>query len=390
VGVKDLYYTRGVPTEAGSRVLAGFVPDHDAAAVARLREAGAIIIGKTVTHEFAYGVNTPPTRSPWGRDSYPGGSSAGSGAALAARSAFGALGTDTGGSIREPAALNGIVGIKPTFGLVGRSSVVPLSPSLDHAGPMARTVEDCALLLQAIAGYDPDDSGSRQMAPVDYTAHLDERVAGLSIGVERDYFFRDQVRQEVRDIVQRVIDELEQEGARIVEITIPELEPMNSIGVTLMLADASAIHRRTLREHGDLLDPATRLMFELGELVPATHYITALRARTLARDAVRRQFIAHGLDVLLSPTVPATTMPIDRVLVPDESGEDPMSAALKYMIPANITGQPAISVPCGFSPTGLPIGVQFMGRPFAEQTLFGLARAYERNHDWASLQPPIH
>jgi aspartyl-tRNA(Asn)/glutamyl-tRNA(Gln) amidotransferase subunit A len=225
---------------------------------------------------------------------------------------------------------------------------------------------------------------------VDYSARLDDSVAALTIGVERGYFFRQQVRQEVRDAVQGVIDELEQRGARTVEITIPELEPLNTIGVTIMLADASAIHRRTLREHGDRLDRATRLMLELGELVPATHYITALRARTLVRDAMRRQFVAHELDALLSPTVPATTMRIDRVLAPDESGEDPMSAALKYMIPANITGQPAITVPCGFSPAGLPIGVQLMGRPFAEQTLFRLARAYERNHDWTSVKPTIH
>ncbi len=156
-----------------------------------------------------------------------------------------------------------------------------------------------------------------------------------------------------------------------------------------MLADASAIHRRTLREHGGLLDPATRVMLELGEFVPATHYITALQARTVVRDAVRRQFVAHGLDALLSPTTPTTTMPINRIVQPDDNGQDPMSAALKYMVPANITGQPAISVPCGFSPSGLPIGFQLMGRPFGEHTLFRLARAYERNHAWAHVKPEI-
>ena len=389
VGVKDLYYTKGIPTEAGSRALAGFLPAFDATVVERLREAGAIVVGKTVTHEFAYGVNVPPTRSPWLRDGYPGGSSAGSGAAVAARSAFGAMGTDTGGSIREPASLNGLVGLKPTFGLVSRSGVVPLSSALDHAGPLTRTVEDCALMLQAVAGFDARDAGSIAAPAMDYLADLDGGAKGLTIGVERAFFLRSQVNEEVRLAVERAVAELADQGARVAEVVLPELELMETVGIVLMLAEGSAFARRILREHGTELDAATRIMFELGELLPATHYVMARRARTVLCNATRDLFQAQHLDALVSPTVPSTTYPIENALQPDESGEDPMSAALKYMIPANITGLPALTVPCGFSVTGLPIGLQFMGRPFAEATVLRLARAYERNHAWAAMKPSL-
>ncbi len=389
IGVKDLYYTRGIPTEAGSRALAGFIPAFDAMAVQRLHEAGMIVIGKTVTHEFAYGVNEPPTRTPWLEDGYPGGSSAGSGAAVAARSAFGALGTDTGGSIREPASLNGLVGMKPTFGLVGRSGIVPVSDSMDHAGPITRTVKDCAILLQVLAGYDPDDSGSIHVPREDYAASLEGSVAGLTVGVERRYFFREQVRLEVRQAVEAVIEELSRHGVHIVEVVQPELDLMETVGTTILFAEASANARHVLRAHAADLDANTRMMFELGELLPATQYITAQRARSVLKDATRRLFESHGLDALISPTLPSTTYPVDIALVPGEGGEDPMTAAVKYMVPANVTGLPALTVPCGFSTSGLPIGFQLTGRPFAENTLFRLAYAYERNHTWHAMKPPL-
>jgi aspartyl-tRNA(Asn)/glutamyl-tRNA(Gln) amidotransferase subunit A len=389
IAVKDLCYTKGVPTEAGSRVLAGFVPAFDAMVVRRLHDAGAIVIGKTVTHEFAYGVNEPPTRSPWLHEGYPGGSSAGSGAAVAARSAFGALGTDTGGSIREPAALNGLVGMKPTYGLVGRSGIVPLSQSMDHAGPISRTVKDCAIMLHALAGYDPDDLGSITVPDTEYIAGMDGGVAGLTIGVDRDFFFREQVREEVRRAIDAVIDELAQQGARIVEVAMPELELMETVGLTILLAEASANARHILRDQAADLDANTRRMFELGELLPATHYVTAQRARTVLKDATRNLYLANGLDALISPTLPSTTYPIDIALKVDESGEDPMSAALKYSIAANVTGLPALTVPCGLSSSGLPIGFQLMGRPFAESTLFRIAHGYERSHSWHMEKPKL-
>lgn len=389
VGVKDLCYTKNLPTEAGSRALRGFIPTYDAAVVERLRQAGAIVVGKTVTHELAYGLNAPPTRSPWGQDSYPGGSSAGSGAAVAARSAFGAIGTDTGGSIREPAALNGIVGLKPTFGLVSRYGIVLLSPSLDHAGPLARTVEDCALMTQALAGYDSRDSGSIDEAAPDYLATLHSGAAGLTIGVERDYFYGPSVWPEVRAAVDAVLAELAAQGARVVEVQIPELELMSTVGMTILLAEASAYHQGLLRERAADFDPATRQMFELGELVPATHYVMAQRTRALLRDIMHRCFQSHRLDALISPTVPTTTMSMQAITQADQTGEDAMTSAINQMFPANVTGQPALSVPCGFSSTGLPIGFQLLGRPFDEATLFRLARAYEQNHTWATMQPAL-
>lgn len=388
VAVKDLLATADAPTEAGSEALKGRQTGFDAAVVERLRAGGSVIVGKTVTHELAYGVNTPSTRSPWGSDHYPGGSSAGSGAALAARSAFGAIGTDTGGSIREPASLNGLAGLKPTFGRVSRYGVVPLSASLDHVGPMTRTVQDCALLLGAIAGYDPRDGGSIDEPVPHYLRGIGSGARGLRIGVERDYFFGKSVIDPVREAVQAVIDELAEAGAEVVDIAMPELQVMSPVGLTILLAEASAVHRRLLRERGDRFDQQTRIMLELGELVPGTHYVQALRARSLLKDATRRVFESRGLDLLLSPTLPTPTVPMDALGVPDAYGDDPLTTAINLTFPANVTGLPALTIPCGFSPDGLPIGVHLMGRPFDETTLFRAALAYERNHDWIDRSPP--
>lgn len=388
LAIKDLFYTRDAPTEAGSGALRGFIPPYDATVVRRLRDAGAIIIGKTVTHELAYGVNVPPTRSPWGVDAYPGGSSAGSGAAVAARSAFGAMGTDTGGSIREPAALNGLAGMKPTFGVVSRYGVVPLSPSLDHAGPITRTVEDCAILLQAIAGYDPLDSDSSDVPVPDYSGGIDRGAAGLTIGIERSFYF-ERERQDVRDAVEAAIAEFAGLGARIVDVRLPEIDLMSPAALTILSPEASSCHAQLLRDRAADLDPATRVMLELGNMVPASHYVTAQRARTVLRATMKNFFRAHQLDVLLTPTLPATTMSMDEVMTPDDTGEAPLSFAIHYTVPANLTGQPALTIPCGFSPSGLPIGLQLIGRPFDEPTLFRLARAYEREHDWVTREPSL-
>jgi aspartyl-tRNA(Asn)/glutamyl-tRNA(Gln) amidotransferase subunit A len=388
LAIKDLLYTTDAPTEAGSAAMEGFVPAYDAAIVERLRAAGAVIVGKTVTHELAYGVNVPPTRSPWGTDHYPGGSSAGSGAAVAARSAFGAIGTDTGGSIREPASLNNLVGLKPTFGRVSRYGIVPLSHSLDHAGPMTRTVVDNALFLGAIAGHDPRDAGSIDQPAPDYLAGIDGGIRGARIGVERAFFFGASLWPEVRSAVEAVIAELADAGAEIVDVSLPELNVVGAVGLTILLADASAEHRTLLRARGHRLDPATRIMLELGELVPATHYVQALRARALLQRLTRRLYEAHGLDALISPTLPTTTVPIETMSAPTESGDDPMTAAIDGTWPANVCGLPALTVPCGFSGEGFPIGVQFLGRPFGEQMLYRMARAYERNHDWVERKPP--
>ena len=389
IALKDLLYTTDAPTEAGSAAMRGFVPTYNAAVVDRLHEGGAVIVGKTVTHELAYGVNTPPTRSPWGTDHYPGGSSAGSGAAVAARSAFGAIGTDTGGSIREPAALNGLVGLKPTFGRVSRYGVVALSSSLDHVGPMTRTVVDNALLLGAIAGHDWRDAGSAGEPVPDYLRGIDRGAKGMRIGVEREYFFGHGVWPEVREAVDTMLAELTEQGAEVIEVRMPELHLMGPIGLTILFAEASAEHATLLRRQGDRLDPATRVMLELGEFLPATHYVRATRARTLLKIAMRALYTSHGLDALVSPTLPTTTVRMADLNTPDPSGEDPSTAAINATCPANVTGLPGLTIPCGFSRAGYPIGVQLLGRPFDEPTVYRLARAYERNHDWTARTPPM-
>jgi aspartyl-tRNA(Asn)/glutamyl-tRNA(Gln) amidotransferase subunit A len=389
IAVKDIVYMRDAPTEAGSRVLAGFVPDYDATIVRKLVAAGAVIVGKTVTMEFAWGTNVPVTRNPWRDGCYPGGSSAGSGVAVSVRSAYGAIGTDTGGSVRIPAAVNGIVGLKPTFGRVSRYGVIPLGWSFDHVGTLTRTVEDNAILLQALSGYDPADLGSIDQPIPDYRARLEEGAEGVVIGVEREHHFYPGVTDDVRDAVEGVIEEYERLGARIVEVRLPEFEVMPPVLLTILLAEASAYHRTLLREHASDYDQTTRLMLELGELLPATHYVTALRARTLLQRRVRDLFREHNLDVMLSPTIPLPTVPNELRNTSIDGGEAPFTSYIHHTFSANLVGLPALSIPCGLTSDGLPIGYQLLGRPFDEATLFRLARAYERDHAWPELKPTV-
>ncbi len=389
LAIKDIFYVSGAPTEAGSRVLKGFMAPYEATVVAALRRAGAVIVGKTVTHEFAWGANVVPTRNPWRLDCFPGGSSAGSGVSVAVGSTFGALGSDTGGSIRIPASMNGIVGLKPTFGLVSRYGVVPLGSSLDHVGPLTRTVGDCALVLQAIAGRDPQDSGSADIPVPDYMSEIDSGVDGLVIGIERDHSLYPGVKDDVRAATTTVIDELSRQGARVVDVKLPELDLGLLVGITILLAESSMYHRRWIRERPDEYEQGTRVLVELGEALPATHYLTAQRVRALIKQRMKQVFRAHGLDAMIAPTMPITTVPIAEMERVDERGESPRTLILHHSFSANVTGQPALSIPCGFDSDGLPIGLQLLGRPFGEATLFRIARAYESGHDWHKRRPTM-
>lgn len=384
IGVKDNIYTKGIVTESGSQVMAGFVPDYDATCVEKLRQAGAIIIGKTHCHEFAYGVNTPPSRSPWALDCYPGGSSIGSGVAVTSRSSFGALGTDTGGSIRVPASINNLVGMKASFGRVSIYGVVPVAWSLDHVGPMTRTVKDNALLLGGMAGYDPNDPTSAWQPLPDFCADLEAGAAGLRIGVERDYFFYDGLNDEIRAAVEAVITEYRAAGAEIIEVRIPELEITQDALFTIVLCEGSTWHRKLIREEGDLYDPATRAIIQLGELVPATHYLAAQQARALYRDAINRAFGEQRLDAMLWPTMPTTTAPQDKLNEPRADGypDTTLASMCHHTFNANLAGLPALSVPCGITEAGLPFGFQLTGRAFDEAMLYRIAYAYERERDW--------
>ena len=287
IAYKDLYATKGILTTAGSALLADWVPDFDCTCVTRLQQAGMVMLGKLITHEFAFGIQFPghrfpPARNPWNLDHIPGGSSSGSGAALAAGMAVGALGSDTGGSIRGPAAFCGIAGLKPTYGRVSRAGVVTLSWTLDHTGPMARSAEDCAFMLQALAGHDPADPASAREPVPDYLATLEGGVKGLRVGVVRDYFF-DQVEPETVAAFERAVGELGRLGATVRDVTIPSIHATPSFMV-IMLTEAFAYHERDLRLHPELYGDVLREKLMAGGLFRADEYIQAQRLRSQIRE----------------------------------------------------------------------------------------------------------
>ncbi len=389
IALKDLVYTVDAPTEAGSRVLEGWIPPYDGAVRKRLDSAGAVIIGKTHTHEFAYGVNIPPTRNPWRLDTYPGGSSAGSGVSVAVRSAFGAIGTDGGGSIRCPGSVNGVVGVKPTNGLVSRHGVVPMSSTFDTVGPLTRTIEDAAILLQAIAGYDPADPISHKSEPNDFRAELAGGVKGMRIGIEREFFFGPRTDRDVLASAQEALDLFTRDGAEIIEVKIPELFKVVAIALPVIVADTTGYHREWLRKRPERNETPTRVMIELGEIIPATHYVTAQRGRRLLRERVRAAFEVNGLDALFAPTLPGPTVPVEELSLDltDGSGESTGSSYFRQCVMANTIGIPALSFPGGFTSDELPIGLALFGRPFGEARLFRIAAAYEAVHPWHTRMP---
>jgi aspartyl-tRNA(Asn)/glutamyl-tRNA(Gln) amidotransferase subunit A len=388
VALKDLYDLADVPTTASSRVRENWTPDADSAAAERLKAAGAIILGKTHTHEFAYGIVTPTTRNPWDTERTPGGSSGGSGATVASAGAFMAMGSDTGGSIRIPAGLCGTVGLKPTFGRVSRAGITSLSWGLDHAGPLTRTVEDAATCLQVLAGYDPRDPGSVDEPVPDYSAGLHDGIKGLRVGVPTNYFF-DQLDEEVEAAVRKSYEQLEALGAELVDVALPMPEQLGAVEFAILLPEASDYHRQMLRDSAHLYNDDVRVMLEAGEFVPATTYIRAQRVRNLLQQAFRKLY--DKVDVIVAPTIAATavTAGTESITWPDGSEEPLISAYTRFAVPGNVTGLPCLSVPCGFSSEGLPIGFQAIGRPFDEATVLRLGAAYESATEWHQRRPDI-
>lgn len=374
MGLKDLIDAAGLPTTASSDVRAGHIADHDSQVAARLKAAGAVLLGKTHTHEFAYGLTTPQTSNAWDQSRVAGGSSGGSAVAVAAGEATFALGTDTGGSIRVPAALNGVVGLKPTYGLVSRSGVTSLSWSLDHVGPLTRSATDAALVLAATAGYDPRDPASVSGPPLDVTGSGD--LKGLRVGIPRNHFF-DRVSPEVEEAVRRAIERLTELGAKLVEVEIPMARYVQAIQWGLMVPEATAYHERSLRTVPDLYTPDVRALLEAGELTSAGDYLRAQRARTMMRDAWARMF--DGIDVLAAPTVSMTAAKSgqDTVEWADGTVEAVSDSYVRLSAPANITGVPALTLPVGHDHAGLPIGMQLMARPFRDATVLRVGRVYE-------------
>lgn len=392
VSIKDIFATQGVRTTAGSKILADWVPDHDATAVARLKAAGAVILGKTNTHEFAYGVTTDnphygATRNPWDLSRVPGGSSGGSGTAVAASLCSASLGSDTGGSIRIPSAACGVVGIKPTYGRVSRHGAIPLAWSLDHVGPLAKSVADAALVLTAIAGYDPLDATSGRDEVPDYSQALSGDIRGLRIGVPEQYFLEN-IDPEIRSAMEEAIQQFGKLGAEIVGVSVPHLENCAAMEAHITLAEATSYHERWLRERPEDYGAEPRTKLEAGRYLLATDYVKSQRARTLLQQAFDEVF--GQVDVIVSPTLPAFPPPIGEVWV--QSGplrEHVIDAFLRFVIPFNLTGLPALSLPCGRGSGGLPVGLQIASKAWGEPTIFRAAHAYEAMAHWGEGLPPI-
>ena len=395
IALKDNIWTRGIRSTAGSKFLRDFVPHEDATVATSLHRAGAILLGKTNLHEFAYGISTNnphfgPTRSPWDINRIPGGSSGGSAAAIAAGLCVASVGTDTGGSIRIPAALCGIVGLKPTFGRVSVRGVVALAPTFDHVGPLAHTAADAALILAAIAGRDPLDAATLsqpRMKPLTDVRQLLQRLRPqfskkrpLKLGLPREYFFTN-VSGNVREAVKSAVHSFEQIGAIIEEISLPHISDGDDASTAIALAEATHYHQSQgwFPAHSADYGEDVRKRLEMGLDIRAADYLAALETQKRVRgefNAVLKQ-----VDAIIAPTVPITAPLIGENVTRIESTEEPVRGALiRLNRPANFTGLPAISLPCGWSEENLPIGLQLIGSAWAEEELLTIAHFFEQAH----------
>lgn len=407
VAVKDMICTKGVPTTAGSKILEGYVPPYDAFVTDRLKAAGAVILGKTNTDEFAMGSSTENsayfvTRNPWDLERVPGGSSGGSAAAVAACMAYAALGTDTGGSVRQPASFCGVVGLKPTYGRVSRWGVIAFASSLDQVGTLARTVADCAAVFQVIAGYDRYDSTSLDVPVPDYETALTGDIRGLRIGVPSEYFIEG-IEPDVEAAVRAAIDELQALGAELVEITLPHTRYALPAYYLIAPAEASSNLARydgvrygrriegqnvidTLKKTRTLFGPEATRRIMLGTYALSTgyydeYYGRALKVRTLIKEDFDRAF--EEVDVIVAPTSPTTAFKVG------ERSGDPLSMYLAdvFTLPVNLSPGCGLSVPCGFDSQGLPIGLQLIGHTLQEATILNVAFAYEQATAWHRQSP---
>lgn len=392
LALKDTFATKGVRTTCGSKILEKNVPDYDATVVERLRKAGAVFLGTLNLHEFAFGPTTANPhygigRNPWDRERIPGGSSGGSGAAVAASLCLGSLGTDAGGSIRLPASLCGIVGLKPTYGRVSRFGTIPLSLTLDHTGPMTRSVADAALLLQVVAGADPRDPSSSAQPVPDYSRALTGEVKGLKIGLPREYF-ADYMDGEVREAVRAAIQVLADRGAAVKEVSLPHCRYVPAAFVGLVLPEASSGHAHYLKTRAQEYGSEVRALLYIGLLLPASRYVQAQRVRTLIIQDLAE--VLQRVDVLALPTVaiPAPRIGQQSVTLGDKT-VNVIAALDRFTLPFNLAGLPAITVPCGFTSGGLPIGLQLAGKAFAEPTVLRAAYAYEAQTSWHTRHPPL-
>lgn len=391
LAIKDNIYVGGQVTTMASKIHGDFVPEADASVTARLRKAGAVLTGKLNMHEYAWGIdnNSPhfgAVHNPWNPDKIPGGSSGGSGAAVASNMTFATLGTDTAGSIRIPSSACGIVGLKPTHGRVPKDGCFPLAWTLDHIGPMTKTVADAAAMLQVIAGFDAKDPTCVDAPVTDYSAGLNAEAKGLVIGVEEDYFFRD-VDNEVERLVRAQIDELVRQGAQLKTVKIPTLKHSEWAELATSLSEASAIHHRDLVTRPDDFGADIRFLFELGELFSSVDYLQAQQVRRQLKDDFRAAL--GEVDVLIAPTLPVMAPNIgDTEADLNGSKVDLIDNFIRFTGPSNLTGLPAMSVPVGFN-GDLPVGLQIIGRAFDEASVLKVGSIIERGAPMGTRTPPV-
>ncbi|MBA3450971.1 MAG: amidase [Chloroflexia bacterium] len=386
LGIKDIFDVAGMPTRCGSRARDDALPASlDAATVHRLRHGGAVVLGKTVTQEFAAGTISPPARNPWDPERIPGGSSGGSAAAVAAGACFGAMGSDTGGSIRIPAAACGVTGLKPSFGALETSSVFPLSWSLDTVGPLARTVDDTWLMWTALR-TDPA-AGATQPS-----LNKDVGAATIRIGVPHPFFF-ESLQPNVRSVIEESLETLKAEGVSVVDMGWPEAAASRACAFIINRVETAAVHERVAVEDSERFaryGPDLRLRIAAGRAIPGTLYLQAMRARGVLRDSMALLFADLKIDALLVPSLPTTALEAENLVITNTGLDESVGAAwTRLTMPFNATGQPVLSLPCGRDSLGLPVGVQLAGRPGDEQRLFQIGEFFEKAWSFHRMGLPL-
>ncbi|HJS20967.1 MAG TPA: amidase [Anaerolineales bacterium] len=386
IAVKDLFDTAGIRTTIGSKFFSDHVPETDAFVVEKIRQAGAIIVGKTNTHEIALGItgDNPhygTARNPWDTDRIPGGSSSGSAIAVATGMALGALGTDTGGSIRIPASLCGVVGFKPTYGRVSLRGVFPLSWNLDHAGPLTKCVKDAALMLQVISVYDPQDPASIKMLNGDYLGHLVDELEGRKIALCAGEYIEG-AEPEVVNAICEAARVFESMGCKVQEVNVDWMRDAALANKTVTQSDGAAVHRDRLREHPEMFGSDIRRRLEDGANTSSTEYILARRTQVEVRKRCEQFFESH--DLLLTPTTPIAAPFVDGLDAVEQAGR-----LTRFTAPFNLAGLPALSLPCGFTKEGLPIGLQIVSRPWADAKVLNAGYAFEQATEWHRQLPEV-
>ncbi len=382
VALKDLYHTRGIRTTAGSKILENFVPEHNGTVSQKLEDAGSILIGKTNTHEFAYGPTSEdshfgPTRNPWDASRIAGGSSGGSGASVASHMAYMAMGSDTGGSVRIPACLCGVVGFKPTYGLVSLYGVVPLSHSYDHAGPLTKSVRDAAIVMDVIAGHDRNDPHSSEVQVTHFEKALETAaLSGVRVGVPINFFF-DKTEPEIESHVRRAVRLIEDAGACVSEVTLPQIDDVFEVTTVIMGFEAARLHETNLRERAHEFQPAVRQRLEDSLRITEEQYQNALRMQQHIRHMMDELFCC--VDILLTPCMPVEAYPIGTTTLQIKGKSEPArQMLLRHTRLANLTGGPAISLPCALTKQNLPCGVQLLGKPFDDISVLRAAHTMEK------------